>query len=57
MVVFMGVIIAKVFRLHNEEFMRKKFFCGWCDMGKIRKNPNKTGVFGDKKNLREGVDR
>lgn len=34
----------------------KNFLHGWCDMGKIRKNPNKIGVFGVKKNLREGVD-
>ena len=36
----------RVARLTRENYAKKKFFCGWCTMGKIRKNPNKIGVFG-----------
>ena len=40
------VFLIPALRDSRAKIMRKKIFCGWCDMGKIRKNPNKTGVYG-----------
>ena len=51
---FPCVFLIPALRDSRAKIMRKKIFCGWCDMGKIRKNPNKIGVFGVKKKFAWG---
>ena len=51
---FPCVFLIPALRDSRAKIMRKKIFCGWCTMGKIRKNPNKTGVFGVKKKFAWG---